>query len=69
MAEKSAQKIADGIANRIEVLIKQELPMPDCKLKRENWRWKVEQVKKNLAARLDPQTQSPGEGLEIAITI
>jgi hypothetical protein len=51
----SNTEIADYILKRIEFLILQYLPKPDCALKREKWRWQVDEVKKKVSEKLYQQ--------------
>jgi hypothetical protein len=51
----SNTEIADYILKRVEFLILQCLPKPECALKREKWRWQVDEVKKKVSEKLYQQ--------------
>jgi hypothetical protein len=49
---KSVVEIANICEKKIEMVILQELPEPNCPIKKEQNRWKVNEVKRELAIRL-----------------
>jgi hypothetical protein len=59
----NTSEIADYILKRVEFIILQQLPKPDCALKREKWRWQIDQVKKKVSEQL--YSQSNGITIEI----
>ena len=50
---KSIEQIVSIIEKKILFVILEQLPNPDCPRKRDQNNWKIEQVKKTLAARLN----------------
>lgn len=48
---KTVKEIADRCVQKMEQIINNELPAPDCPLKQAQNKWKIEQVKENVAAR------------------
>jgi hypothetical protein len=50
---KSIEQIVSIIEKKIFFVILEQLPNPDCPRKRDQNNWKIEQVKKTLAARLN----------------
>lgn len=49
---KSIEAIVSIIEKKIMLTLLQELPTPSCPRKRQQNDWKIDQVKKTLAARL-----------------
>lgn len=49
---KSIEQIVGIIEKKIMLTILEELPTPSCPRKRQHNEWKIDQVKKTLAARL-----------------
>ena len=58
---KSIVEIANICEKKINMVILQELPTPECPRKREQNKWKIDEVKKEIASRLG--------GLGITISI
>lgn len=61
---KTVKQVADTIQGKIEQMVKNELPDPDCALERQRNNWKREQVKKELGNRL-----AGPQGLHITVGI
>ena len=51
---KSVKDIADKVVRTMEQVIKNELPTPDCPLKKQHNEWKRKQVREDVAGRLNP---------------
>lgn len=51
---KSIEQISSSIMRKVSMTIMQELPEPSCKNEKQHWRWRVEQVKKQVATELMP---------------
>jgi hypothetical protein len=49
---KSIEEVTKIIERKILFLILQELPNPDCPLKKQQNQWKIQEVKKNLSKKL-----------------
>jgi len=50
---KSIEEIVRIIEKKIAMMIIEQLPNPSCPRKRDHNNWKIEQVKKTLAERLN----------------
>jgi len=53
---KSIEEIARIIESKIKMMLIEQLPNPSCPRKRDHNNWKIEQVKKTLAERLNDTT-------------
>lgn len=62
---KTIDHITQIALKKIQMLILFELPEPTCPQKKEQWRWKVEQVKKKIVNDLYPQNN--GINIEIKV--
>jgi hypothetical protein len=62
--EKSAGEIASAIVRKVDMLIMDAIPMPDCPLKKEKALWKRKDVKKRVGNILNP-----GAPLEITVSV
>jgi hypothetical protein len=51
---KSTQDIATAVIKRVNLTLLNELPEPSCPVAREQWRWRMEEVKKKVAMYLYP---------------
>lgn len=60
---KSIEQIVSIIEKKIMFTLMEELPQPTCPRKRDQNNWKIDQVKKTLAARLG----HPGLGITIQL--
>ena len=49
---KSIEQIVGIIESKIMLILLEQLPTPSCPRKRDHNNWKIDQVKKTLAARL-----------------
>ena len=56
MESKSIEEIVRIIESKITMMLIEQLPNPSCPRKRDHNNWKIEQVKKTLAARLNDTT-------------
>jgi hypothetical protein len=59
---RSIIEIVNICEKKINMVILQELPEPDCPRKKEHNKWKIGEVKKELSARLG------GLGITVSIT-
>mgnify|MGYP003334660558 FL=1 len=62
---KSIEQIVSIIEKKIMFTLLEELPTPSCPRKRQQNEWKVDQVKKTLAARLG----HPGMGITVKVDV
>lgn len=62
---KSIEQIVSIIEKKIMFTLMEELPTPSCPRKRQQNDWKVDQVKKTLAARLG----HPGMGITVKVDV
>ena len=62
---KSIEQIVSIIEKKIMFTLMEELPTPSCPRKRQQNEWKVDQVKKTLAARLG----HPGMGITVKVDV
>lgn len=62
---KSIEHIVSIIEKKIMYTLLEELPTPSCPRKRQQNEWKVDQVKKTLAARLG----HPGMGITVKVDV
>ena len=62
---KSIEQIVSIIEKKIMFTLLEELPTPSCPRKRQQNDWKVDQVKKTLAARLG----HPGMGITVKVDV
>lgn len=62
---KSIEQIVSIIEKKIMFTLMEELPTPSCPRKRQQNEWKVDQVKKTLAARLG----HPGMGITVKVEV
>jgi hypothetical protein len=53
METKSIEEIVRIIESKIKMMLIEQLPNPSCPRKRDQNNWKIEQVKKTLAERLN----------------
>ena len=65
MPDKSVDEIANAIVKRVTLMIQDEIPLPDCPLKKQQAEWKREKVKKKVGSKLHPHPA----GLEIKVTV
>ena len=63
--KKSIEQIVSIIEKKIMFTLMEELPTPSCPRKRQQNEWKVDQVKKTLAARLG----HPGMGITVKVDV
>lgn len=56
MESKSIEEIVRIIESKIKMMLIEQLPNPSCPRKRDHNNWKIEQVKKTLAERLNDTT-------------
>ena len=56
MDSKSIEEIVRIIESKIKMMLIEQLPNPSCPRKRDHNNWKIEQVKKTLAERLNDTT-------------
>lgn len=56
METKSIEEIVRIIDSKITMMLIEQLPNPSCPRKRDHNNWKIEQVKKTLAERLNDTT-------------
>ena len=62
---KSIEAIVSMIEKKIMFTLMEELPAPTCPRKRQQNEWKIDQVKKTLAARLG----HPAMGINVKVSI
>lgn len=62
--EPSAGEIASSISRRVEQMIQDAVPMPDCPLKKQQAEHKRKDIKKRVGAILNPDT-----GLDITVSV
>ena len=62
---KSIESIVSIIEKKIMYTLMEELPVPSCPRKRQQNEWKIDQVKKTLAARLG----HPGLSISVDVKI
>jgi len=55
---KSIEEIVSIIDRKIAMMIIEQLPNPSCPRKRDHNNWKIEQVKKTLAERLNDKSRA-----------
>jgi hypothetical protein len=55
---KSIEQIVSMIENKITMMLIEQLPNPSCPRKRDQNNWKIEQVKKTLAERLNDKSRA-----------
>ena len=53
---KSIEQIVSIIEKKIAMMLIEQLPNPSCPRKKDHNNWKIEQVKKTLAERLNDTT-------------
>ena len=58
MDSKSIEEIVGIIERKIAMMIIEQLPNPSCPRKRDQNNWKIEQVKKTLAERLNDTSRT-----------
>jgi len=58
MDNKSIEQVVSIIEKKIFMLLIEQLPNPDCPRKRDHNNWKIEQVKKTLALRLNDTSRT-----------
>ena len=58
MDTKSIEEIVGIIERKIAMMIIEQLPNPSCPRKRDHNNWKIEQVKKTLAERLNDKSRA-----------
>ena len=58
METKSIEEIVRIIESKIAMMLIEQLPNPSCPRKRDHNNWKIEQVKKTLAERLNDTTRA-----------
>lgn len=46
---KSAKEIASIAVKKVEMIIMQELPRPECASKHQQWNWKKDEVRAHVA--------------------
>lgn len=59
---KSVIEIANICEKKINMILLQELPVPECPRKKDQHKWKVAEVKRELASRLG------GLGITISVS-
>lgn len=55
---KSIEQIVSIIEKKIAMMLIEQLPNPSCPRKRDHNNWKIEQVKKTLAERLNDTSRA-----------
>jgi len=58
METKSIEEIVRIIESKITMILIEQLPNPSCPRKRDHNNWKIEQVKKTLAERLNDTSRT-----------
>ena len=58
MESKSIEEIVKIIERKITMILIEQLPNPSCPRKRDHNNWKIEQVKKTLAERLNDTSRT-----------
>ena len=58
MESKSIEEIVRIIESKIAMMLIEQLPNPSCPRKRDHNNWKIEQVKKTLAERLNDTSRT-----------
>jgi len=58
METKSIEEIVRIIESKIFMILIEQLPNPSCPRKRDHNNWKIEQVKKTLAERLNDTSRT-----------
>ena len=58
MESKSIEEIVRIIESKIKMMLIEQLPNPSCPRKRDHNNWKIEQVKKTLAERLNDTSRA-----------
>ena len=58
MESKSIEEIVRIIESKIAMMLIEQLPNPSCPRKRDHNNWKIEQVKKTLAERLNDTSRA-----------
>ena len=58
MESKSIEEIVRIIESKITMMLIEQLPNPSCPRKRDHNNWKIEQVKKTLAERLNDTSRA-----------
>ena len=58
MESKSIEQIVSIIEKKIAMMLIEQLPNPSCPRKRDHNNWKIEQVKKTLAERLNDTSRA-----------
>jgi hypothetical protein len=58
MESKSIEEIVRIIESKITMILIEQLPNPSCPRKRDHNNWKIEQVKKTLAERLNDTSRT-----------
>jgi hypothetical protein len=58
MDSKSIEEIVRIIESKITMILIEQLPNPSCPRKRDHNNWKIEQVKKTLAERLNDTSRT-----------
>ena len=51
---KSVEQISAAVIKRVHLTLLHEMPEPSCPVAREQWRWRMEEVKKKVAMYLYP---------------
>lgn len=57
----SNRELAERIAAKVEQMIKNEIPLPSCPLRREKAEWDRQEVKRIAMAKLLPSSVGPTE--------
>lgn len=57
MEQKSNEQIVTIIQKKIEMILMEQLPNPQCALKRQHNEWKKEQIRKAIAEKLSSETK------------
>jgi hypothetical protein len=58
METKSIEEIVRIIDSKITMMLIEQLPNPSCPRKRDHNNWKIDQVKKTLAERLNDTSRA-----------
>jgi hypothetical protein len=58
METKSIEEIVRIIESKITMMLIEQLPNPSCPRKRDHNNWKIDQVKKTLAERLNDTSRA-----------
>jgi len=63
--ERSAGEIASSIAKRVDLMIQDAVPLPDCPLKKDKAEWKRKEIKKKVGNILNPSSPM---GITVSVT-